>query len=244
MTMTRADLIEALVEGEFRRAVTHATGPHGLVGRTAVRTVAHFLPGKNWKYSTAGQAGGAALSYADVGKQLKDMDDTVGSNEVKQAAAKKFAAKNRGVALFNLPKDEVARKRLANRGVLGHIGHGALRMVGGPFNVARYANKVSYARAGFHRGADSKRRGVRESNMTMPRADLIEALVEVALGMGLAQHNRIKYEAKHVAVAGKLFKRVPGIVNTSATERELNKRLDHLPKVLARWERRHDKSRS
>jgi len=135
--MTREDLIDAIVEGEMRRAATHVLGPHGFVGSV-------FAP-------VVGTAAGAAVSHLRTGEQLRTMDTTQGSNKDKQAAAKKFAQSHPITAKFVLPKNETARKRLANRGTAGHIAHGALRMVGGPPNVARYATKVSYARSGFHR---------------------------------------------------------------------------------------------
>ena len=64
-----------------------------------------------------------------------------------------------------IPKDEQERKKLANRTVAGHIGHGALRwaagtpagIVGGPANAARYAIKVDAAQKGKHRGQKAYR---------------------------------------------------------------------------------------
>jgi hypothetical protein len=142
--MTREELIEELVdhlmEGKFRRLMTHVSGPHALAGS---------LVGAH----SVGWAVGAGASTAHTGKRLKKMDQTQGSYKKKQKAAKKFAQRHPVTATFVLPRGEADRKKLARRGVVGHVAHGALRTVaGGPVNAVRYANKVSYARSGFHRG--------------------------------------------------------------------------------------------
>jgi len=88
---------------------------------------------------------------------------------------------NKEKDIWFLPQNKAEQIKLAERGVLGHLGHGWLRAIGGsvvggtalpmvtrPFvhphtsgvigsyagaigNVARYAKKVSYARRGLHR---------------------------------------------------------------------------------------------
>lgn len=83
--------------------------------------------------------------------------------------------------VMTVPKDEKAMRRLAKRGTLGHIGHGALRFVGGNMlgspllamgplggagqiglgvgNVLRYSQKVEKARQGKHRGQEQYQNG-------------------------------------------------------------------------------------
>lgn len=70
------------------------------------------------------------------------------------------ALKSGLVHYLNIPRDEKARRKLADRTTIGHIGHGAIRLaagtpvgvLGGPANAVRYALKVDAAKRGLHRG--------------------------------------------------------------------------------------------
>ena len=65
----------------------------------------------------------------------------------------------RAIDFMTVPKDQKQMRKLAKRGTVGHIAHGALRMAagapafagGGIANAARYAVKVRNAKRGLYR---------------------------------------------------------------------------------------------
>jgi hypothetical protein len=134
--MTRDELIEAIVEaelceGKFRRLATHYVSPG---------TAVVGLPGM----ALSGLMAGEPVYHLDTAKDP-------------EAAGKAFTKEHRLHAQFVLPKNKKEMKKLAARSDLGHIGHGLLRTLPlGPWNAARYATKVSYARSGYHRGDNSR----------------------------------------------------------------------------------------
>ena len=174
--MTRKELIQAITEGKYRRASTHWHGGPALAGSTAGGAVGVTLKQKYPKGAefagAAGQAAGLVHSVDAMGKDVKRLDTTKGGKKAKAEAGARFAKRNPMSGGFVLPRNERERKKLAKRGTVGHIGHGALRFLGGgPWNVGRYATKVSYARSGFHR-----------KNAPMRREDIEEAIVKKAFG--------------------------------------------------------------
>ena len=173
-----------LTENKWRRLGVHATGPHALAGHiiggnvgagagfAASRGDIHAAQAGQFGGKYAGQAAGAGISHAYTGKALDRLEKVAGSNSAskadKVAAGREFRKSHKITSKFVLPKNEYERHKLANRSKAGHIAHGALRLaVGSPWNVGRYATKVSYAKAGIHR----------DEEFDMTRDELIEALV-------------------------------------------------------------------
>lgn len=175
--MTRQELIQAITEGKMRRASTHWHGGPALGASMVAGSLGTTIKGRHPKLSagagTIGQVAGTAYSSETMGKDVKRLDTTKGDKKAKAVAGARFAKKHPVTAGFVLPKNVTQQKKLARRSTLGHLGHGAARLSsGGPWNVSRYATKVSYARSGFHR----------KNAPMIRRKEIKEAIIKKAFG--------------------------------------------------------------
>jgi uncharacterized protein YcfJ len=159
--MTRRDLIEAIIDHMVEQKksktsltrVAGAVGSGGLIG-APVGGVLGFIAGSPTPRLNVGKLGAVAGVIAGsvyAHKKLSGMEQRAKKIGVKKAG-KEFRRKHKVLAAMVLPKYKKDKKKLSRRSMGGHIGHSIVRApAAGPFNIARYGSKVSYAKKGYHR---------------------------------------------------------------------------------------------